>query len=57
MNSITKEQAIEKLKAQQGTDDTESAHAQADNILCQLLESLGCADVVVEYNKIDKWFA
>ena len=49
--------AIEMLKAQQENDDTEVAHANADDILCTLLEELGYADVVAEYRKVSKWYA
>lgn len=33
------------------------AHVNADDILCDLLKLLGYEDVVVEYNKIGKWYA
>ena len=45
--------AIEKLKFLQTLDDTETAHAQADDILCGLLPK----EIVAEYNKISKWYA
>jgi hypothetical protein len=54
---MTKEQAIEKLKKQQKSKDTESAHGNSDDVLCELLEHLGYADVVEEYNKVDKWYS
>jgi hypothetical protein len=38
-------------------DDTEMAHIQADEIICAVLEELGCKDIVDEYNKIYKWYA
>ena len=38
-------------------DDTESAHANADRVLCDLLTELGYGDVVAEYDKVNKWFA
>ena len=35
-----------------------ASHSQADDILCSLLETLGFADVVEEYNRIQpKWYA
>lgn len=54
---MTKEEAIEELKKCQRSSDTEVAHSLADDVLCDLLESLGFGDVVEEYNKINKWFA
>lgn len=56
-NIMTKEKAIEMLKQEQQNFDTEVAHSNADDILCELLFSLGYADVVNEYNKINTWYA
>jgi hypothetical protein len=50
-------ETIQTLKAMQSSDDTESAHADADDALCQLLGALGFKDVVTEYHKVPKWFA
>ena len=54
---MTREEAIEQLKACQGTQDCEAAHADADEILCVLLKSLGYSDVVAEWEEVDKWYA
>lgn len=54
---MTKEKAIDILQMIQKSHDTEIAHIDADDILCQFLESLGYEDVVSEYQKVDKWFA
>lgn len=54
---MDREQAIAKLKELQNSGDTEAAHSDADDVLCALLRSLGYADVVAEYEKVDKWFA
>lgn len=51
---MTKEQAIEKLKALTRTDP-ESAHVDADAILCDLLNGLGYGDVVEEFLNVPKW--
>ena len=57
------QQAIEQLKKWQmcghfrGYFDTERAHSEVDDVLCELLTSLGYADVVEKYHKVDKWFA
>jgi hypothetical protein len=55
--AMTREEAIEKLKECQKSGDTEAAHSEADDVLCQLLNALGYAIVVKEYEKIDKWYA
>jgi hypothetical protein len=47
---------VEKMK-QADLGDTEIAHGDADDLLCDLLIELGYYDVVNEYNKIDKWYA
>lgn len=54
---MTPQEAIEQLKEEQSNGDTEGAHGNADRILCELLRSLGHADVVTEFDKIDKWYA
>lgn len=54
---MNKEQAIELLKKEQSNRDTESAHSNADGILCEFLTDLGCAEVVAEYDKVKKWYA
>ena len=54
---MNREDAIEKLKAEQESGDTEMAHSRADDVLCDLLISLGYKDVVAEYLEVDKWFA
>ena len=54
---MNKEDAIKKLKECQNNWDIETAHYEADNVLCNLLSSLGYYDVIKEYVKVDKWFA
>jgi hypothetical protein len=51
------EKVIAQLKQLQGDGDTEHNHIDADRILCDFLEHLGYEDVVVEYVKVDKWYA
>ena len=58
-NIYTPEQAVQALKSimtEKGMD-TEYAHIKADNILCELLTSFGCQEVVDAYEDIPKWFA
>lgn len=54
---MTKDEAIAKLIECQKDGDVECAHSDADDILCDFLKSLGHADVVEEYEKVEKWFA
>lgn len=53
---ILREIAISKLKALDESDP-EGSHAKADEILCELLKSLGCADVVKEFEKLERWYS
>jgi len=53
---MTREEAIKLLKTEQINSDTEQAHGEADDILCDLLNSLGYEDVVKEFKKIKKWY-
>ncbi len=54
MNSV---EAINKLKELQDGVDIEVEHSDADDILCTLLTDLGYADVVKEYQEVNKWYA
>lgn len=54
---IDKELYLRCLVELQGDGDTESNHAQADDILCEILTDLGYGDIVAEYDKIGKWYA
>jgi len=46
---------MEKIVARHKVDgDWEAAHAEADAVLCELLEALGCHEVVELYNQIPK---
>jgi len=37
--------------------DQEAAHADADDLMCELLESLGYGDGVDVFRAMDKWYA
>lgn len=37
--------------------DTESAHGEADDILCEVLTEIGLYDVVSAFKKVRKWYA
>lgn len=45
------------LKEAQENTDTEVAHLDADQVLCDLLEALGYKKVVDAYHKVNKWYA
>ena len=53
--------AVEKAKASLlraiNNSDTEEAHVDADDALCELLKALGHQDVVELYEKVSKWYA
>lgn len=54
---MTREQAIAELKDCQKSGDAEAGHSRADGVLIRLLTALGYADVVAEWDKVDKWYA
>ena len=41
-----------KLETTCHTDDEEADHANADNIICELLVDLGCSEVVRAWKKV-----
>lgn len=55
--SFSTKKHIEALKVEQQNNDTEEAHANADGVLCNLLEELGYTKIVEEYDKVHKWYA
>ncbi|EKS1202973.1 hypothetical protein L8O18_06110 [Enterobacter asburiae] len=55
---MTREEAIAVLKELQGKGgDVEMDHIRADDVLCEMLKTLGFEDVVIEYDAINKWYA
>lgn len=54
---MTREEAIKELKKWQGHWDVEKAGVESERIILELLAALGYSDVVVEYNKVDRWYA
>jgi hypothetical protein len=54
--TMTREEALAALKAEQLNDDPETAHVKADAILCRLLGALGYGDVVAAWDEVEKWY-
>ena len=54
---MTRDKALETLKALKDIGDPEVAHLDADDILCSVLIDLGYEDVVEAYGAVPKWYA
>lgn len=56
---MNQKEAVAELRrlADEGGYDVERDHSQADDVLCDLLRTLGCQDVVAEWDRIKKWYA
>lgn len=48
---------IKQLQDWQGEGDYETAHSEADDILCDVLKLLGYEDIVEAWDKVGKWYA
>jgi hypothetical protein len=57
MSRVYSDELVARLHLVAESDDTECAHGEADNILCELLTRLGYNDVVTAYEAVDKWYA
>jgi hypothetical protein len=57
METTDRQAALDRLIALQSSEDPEAAHSEADDVLCGLLKSLGYADVVAEWEKVERWYA
>ncbi len=60
MNPITPEEALERMQAiypLSGIYDNEEAHSKADDLLCEILESLGYGKTVELFKSSEKWYA
>jgi len=49
---MTKQDAINRLQSLQRTDNGSNAHAEADMVLCDFLESVGYGEIAREFRKI-----
>ena len=57
MNKEIQKKFIKKMQLCETHGDAEVAHSEADDLLCKLLVKLGYHDIIVEYEKIQKWYA
>lgn len=56
---MTREEALKRMQdaAALGREDPEAAHAKADEVLCELLGSLGYGDVVEAFYNVSKYYS
>ena len=57
MNKKMLQEFIEKMQEYVSSDDPESAHIDADHLLCELLTKLGYENLVQKYDEVTKWYA
>lgn len=57
MNEKEVQDYINRLITLQKNGDPEIGHAEADNILCEIIAQLGYTEIVKEYDKIEKWYS
>lgn len=50
-------EALGILEGLKGNVDLECSHGVADEVLCRVLRSLGCENVVDSYSRLNKWYA
>lgn len=51
------EAAVERLRELAKSSDPETAHQQADLVLCDVLELLDCHAVVEAWRGVKRWYA
>ncbi len=52
-----KQLAANRMKKIAANGDKESAHVQADDLLCDLLDAAGFEEVTAIFRKMDKWYS
>lgn len=50
-------ESIHKMIEISSDDDEESAHVNADNLLCEVLRKLGFGELVNVYERVHKWYS
>lgn len=53
---LTEEEAVARLQELAESQDTESAHFEADKVVCQVLLALGYTKIVEAYRAIDRYY-
>lgn len=48
---------LAKMKEIPKTGDNEGNHAEADGLLCELLDELGMNEITEEFRSINKWYS
>lgn len=58
-SEITAEYALARMAevAEKSGGDPETAHCEADSILCELLRALGHGELVDKFDEVRKWYA
>ena len=54
---MTREEFRNKMQAIADKRDTEYAHIEADNLMCELLKGLGYGEGVDIIKEMDKWYS
>ena len=57
MRKALSDEMVKRLQVEVDNFDPEGTHGNADDILCELLETLGYKEVVNKYNEVTKWYA
>ena len=47
----------ERIKSEAMSGDNETDHGTADDLLCELLVSIGCSESVAAFQAVGKWYA
>ena len=51
------DEALGRMRGLQKNTDYEVAHAEADDVLCDLLREMGFNELVDSYEQVGKWYA
>jgi len=53
---MTKQETINKLQALQRSGGGFNVHVQADTVLCDFLDAVGCGEIACEYRKVHEMY-
>jgi len=51
------ERVLQELRELKTGGDTELGHSRADELLCEMLTTLGYEQIVAAWHEVDKWYA